>query len=211
MIHAGDRCATPFQFAARLKTRPFKAFPQALKRGFTSAAIYWHEWNSCPSRREAPWAALSFQLLRDDQMDSDGPRPRTFFRHGLKSTPPPCPCNGRRDKVGQPSSSNSAPAWLGAASLELRAKLKSPAARRGFFVSRRELWWESYNRRMPTVLRWGPYRFYFYSHEPNEAPHIDVDRDDLSAKFWRPQRRIQASGHLLRKPAHPRDTGLQFQ
>jgi hypothetical protein len=37
---------------------------------------------------------------------------------------------------------------------------------------------------MPTVLRAGPYRFYFYSHEPNEPPHIHVDRDDLSAKFW---------------------------
>ena len=42
-----------------------------------------------------------------------------------------------------------------------------------------------YNRhRMPTVLRTGPYRFYFYSHEPNEPPHVHVDRDDLSAKFW---------------------------
>ncbi len=38
--------------------------------------------------------------------------------------------------------------------------------------------------RMPTVLRSGPYRFYFYSHEPNEPPHVHVDRDDLSAKFW---------------------------
>ncbi len=37
---------------------------------------------------------------------------------------------------------------------------------------------------MPTVLRIGPYRFYFYSHEPNEPPHIHVDRDNLSAKFW---------------------------
>ena len=37
---------------------------------------------------------------------------------------------------------------------------------------------------MPTVLRSGSYRFYFYSHEPNEPPHIHVDRDDLSAKFW---------------------------
>lgn len=37
---------------------------------------------------------------------------------------------------------------------------------------------------MPTVLRVGPYRFHFYSHEPNEPPHIHVDRDDLSAKFW---------------------------
>jgi hypothetical protein len=37
---------------------------------------------------------------------------------------------------------------------------------------------------MPTVLRSGPYRFYFYSHEPNEPAHIHVDREDLSAKFW---------------------------
>ena len=37
---------------------------------------------------------------------------------------------------------------------------------------------------MPTILRVGPYRFYFYSHEPNEPPHVHVDHDDLSAKFW---------------------------
>ncbi len=37
---------------------------------------------------------------------------------------------------------------------------------------------------VPTVCRIGPYRFYFYSHEPNEPPHIHVDRDNFSAKFW---------------------------
>lgn len=37
---------------------------------------------------------------------------------------------------------------------------------------------------MPTVLRSGPYRFYFYSHEGSEPPHIHIDRDDQSAKFW---------------------------
>ncbi len=37
---------------------------------------------------------------------------------------------------------------------------------------------------MPNVLRSGPYRFYFYSHEPNEPPHVPMDRDNLSAKFW---------------------------
>jgi hypothetical protein len=37
---------------------------------------------------------------------------------------------------------------------------------------------------MPTVLRFGPYRIYFYSHEPNEPPHVHVDRDNQSAKFW---------------------------
>ena len=41
-----------------------------------------------------------------------------------------------------------------------------------------------YNYTMPTVLRIGPYRFYFYSHEPNEPAHIHIDRDDSSAKFW---------------------------
>jgi hypothetical protein len=37
---------------------------------------------------------------------------------------------------------------------------------------------------MPTVLRVGPYRIYFYSHEPNEPPHVHIDRDDQSVKFW---------------------------
>ncbi len=37
---------------------------------------------------------------------------------------------------------------------------------------------------MPTVLRIGPYRIYFYSHEPNEPPCVHVDRDDDSVKFW---------------------------
>jgi Domain of unknown function (DUF4160) len=37
---------------------------------------------------------------------------------------------------------------------------------------------------MPTILRIGPYRLYFYSHEPNEPPHIHIDRDKSSAKFW---------------------------
>ena len=37
---------------------------------------------------------------------------------------------------------------------------------------------------MPTVLRSGPYRVYFHSHEPNEPPHVHVDRDEQSAKFW---------------------------
>jgi hypothetical protein len=35
----------------------------------------------------------------------------------------------------------------------------------------------------PVVLRSGPYRVYFVSHDLNEPPHVHVDRDDLSAKF----------------------------
>lgn len=37
---------------------------------------------------------------------------------------------------------------------------------------------------MPTVLRRGPYRFYWYSHEPGEPPHVHVDRDSRTAKIW---------------------------
>lgn len=37
---------------------------------------------------------------------------------------------------------------------------------------------------MLTVLKIGAYRFYFYSHEPFEPPHIHIDRDNFSAKFW---------------------------
>ena len=37
---------------------------------------------------------------------------------------------------------------------------------------------------MPTVMRQGAFRFYFYSHEPDEPPHVHVDRDSSTAKFW---------------------------
>ena len=37
---------------------------------------------------------------------------------------------------------------------------------------------------MPTVLREGPYRFYFYSSEPGEPPHVHVARNELRARFW---------------------------
>ena len=37
---------------------------------------------------------------------------------------------------------------------------------------------------MPTVLRVAGFRFYFYSHEPSEPPHVHIDRGSESAKFW---------------------------
>jgi hypothetical protein len=46
---------------------------------------------------------------------------------------------------------------------------------------------------MPTILRIGAYRFYFYSHEPNEPPHIHIDRDDSTAKFWLKQVSLSSS------------------
>ena len=37
---------------------------------------------------------------------------------------------------------------------------------------------------MPTVLRVGPYRFFFYSSDGGEPAHIHVEHDDRIAKFW---------------------------
>jgi len=37
---------------------------------------------------------------------------------------------------------------------------------------------------MPTVLRDGPYRMYFFSNENREPPHIHVQRDECVAKIW---------------------------
>ena len=37
---------------------------------------------------------------------------------------------------------------------------------------------------MPTVLRHAGYRFYFYSRENDEPPHIHVEHGDKLAKYW---------------------------
>ena len=37
---------------------------------------------------------------------------------------------------------------------------------------------------MPTIERWQGCQFYFYSHEPNEPPHVHVDARGCTAKFW---------------------------
>ncbi len=37
---------------------------------------------------------------------------------------------------------------------------------------------------MPMLLRLKGYRFYFYSNEFGEPPHVHVDKDGKSAKFW---------------------------
>jgi hypothetical protein len=38
--------------------------------------------------------------------------------------------------------------------------------------------------KMPTVLRIKGYRFFFYSMEGREPPHIHVEYADFVAKFW---------------------------
>lgn len=37
---------------------------------------------------------------------------------------------------------------------------------------------------MPTILRIGPYRFFFYSNENQEPAHIHIQRERMLAKFW---------------------------
>ena len=37
---------------------------------------------------------------------------------------------------------------------------------------------------MPTVLRVDGFRFFFFSNEGNEPPHIHVQRAENYAKFW---------------------------
>lgn len=56
---------------------------------------------------------------------------------------------------------------------------------------------------MPTVLRVGPYRFFFYPHDVlYEPPHVHVRRDRDEAKFWLApvelERNRGFAGHELR-------------
>ncbi|HET6372349.1 MAG TPA: DUF4160 domain-containing protein [Candidatus Polarisedimenticolia bacterium] len=46
---------------------------------------------------------------------------------------------------------------------------------------------------MPTVLRVGPYRFFFYSSEGAEPAHIHVERDKHRAKWWLDPVRLASS------------------
>jgi hypothetical protein len=45
----------------------------------------------------------------------------------------------------------------------------------------------------PTVLRIGPYEFFFWSNERQQPPHIHVERDDDEAKFWLSPVRLAAN------------------
>lgn len=46
---------------------------------------------------------------------------------------------------------------------------------------------------MPTVLREGPYRFFFYSADRDEPLHVHVEREKMLAKFWLAPVRLQYS------------------
>lgn len=51
---------------------------------------------------------------------------------------------------------------------------------------------------MPTVLRVGAYRFFFYAGDRDEPVHIHIERDDKIAKFWLDPVRLQSSGGFSR-------------
>ncbi len=66
---------------------------------------------------------------------------------------------------------------------------------------------------MPTVLRWRGYRFFFYSNEGSEPPHVHVLRDEMEAKIWLHDLSVAASvgyaphelNDILRKLAEHRE------
>ena len=52
---------------------------------------------------------------------------------------------------------------------------------------------------MPTILRAGPFRFFFYAGDKDEPYHVHIERDDKIAKFWLDPVRLQRSGGFNRK------------
>lgn len=52
---------------------------------------------------------------------------------------------------------------------------------------------------MPTLLRIGPYRFFCYSADRNEPPHVHVERDENEAKFWLEPVKMQRNNGFSRK------------
>ena len=51
---------------------------------------------------------------------------------------------------------------------------------------------------MPTVLRIGAYRYFFFASDKSEPSHIHVERDDNLAKFWLDPVRLESSGGFSR-------------
>ena len=51
---------------------------------------------------------------------------------------------------------------------------------------------------MPTILRTGPYRFFFYAGDRDEPQHVHIERDDRISKFWLDPVRLQRSGGFSR-------------
>ena len=70
---------------------------------------------------------------------------------------------------------------------------------------------------MPTVLRWNGYRFYFFSNEGSEPPHIHIDKGGATAKVWLDDLSVARSigfsnreiAELSAKVAEQKDTFLE--
>ena len=52
---------------------------------------------------------------------------------------------------------------------------------------------------MPTVLRSGPYRFFFYAGDRDEPRHVHIERDGRVAKFWLEPLQLSKSGGISRR------------
>jgi len=46
----------------------------------------------------------------------------------------------------------------------------------------------------PTVIRKGPYRFFFYAGDGAEPPHVHIERGRRVAKYWLDPVRLGANG-----------------
>lgn len=51
---------------------------------------------------------------------------------------------------------------------------------------------------MSTIWEHGPYRFFFYSGDRDEPPHVHVEHEKNKAKFWLDPVRLQNSGRFSR-------------
>lgn len=54
-------------------------------------------------------------------------------------------------------------------------------------------WLIPYDFAMPTIIRIGPYRFFFYASDRDEPLHVHEERDTSVAKFWLAPVRLQHS------------------
>lgn len=54
------------------------------------------------------------------------------------------------------------------------------------------------NFSIPTILKIGVYRFFFYAGDRNESPHVHVENESKIAKIWLDPIRLQFSKGLNR-------------
>jgi hypothetical protein len=65
---------------------------------------------------------------------------------------------------------------------------------------------------MPTVLRIGPYRFFFYSNGNSEPAHVHVRSGEKEAKFWlSPVRLTFNHGYRIRELTEIESLVVQYR